>query len=302
MAIDVLPLSPAALGFAGDEAAGWRKTLRGTSVAFRSLRSLPDLMPVERLQLDVFGMTERDMVSATELVVVPETGGVVLGAFAPGDVAEDLAGVLIGWGGWVDGRPRMVSDFLAVEPRFRNLGLGAELKALQAAVAVSRGFVEIVWTVDPLRASNARLNFEKLGAIADGYERDRYGADFGVGLYGGMPTDRLHVRWDIGSRRVRDRLLRGTPRRDPDRDAALPRWRPGLPGAAALVAIPDDIDRLVAADPDAARGWRETVRDGLEGAFAEGWRVTGFAPGQDAARGESALVLERDGTDRDGGA
>jgi predicted GNAT superfamily acetyltransferase len=290
----VLPtLSPGDLGFVGSAVAGWRKTLRGVSVAFRPLRMLADLAPVERLQLDVFGMTERDLVSATELVVVPETGGEVLGAFVPGDVADDLAGVLIGWGGWVDRRPRLVSDFLAVEPRYRNLGLGAELKGLQAALAIERGFVEVVWTVDPLRAANARLNFEKLGAVADGYERDRYGAEFGVGLYGGMVSDRLHVRWEIDAARPRHRLRLGPPRRNPAADAALPPWTPGLGGAAARVAIPDDIDGLLARDPEAARRWRLEVRAALEEAFAEGWRVGGFAPRTEPTRAASSLVLER---------
>ena len=71
----------------------------------------------------------------------------------------------VGWGGFV-GRPRVVSDFLAIRPEARSLGLATELKRLQAAIALSRGFEEIVWTVDPLRAANARLNFGKLGATA----------------------------------------------------------------------------------------------------------------------------------------
>lgn len=288
---DAVPFTAADLGFAGDDAIGWTKTLRGIPVAFRPLRTLPEIAPTEQLQLDVFGMTERDLVSASELVVVPETGGDVIGAFVPVDGADTLAAVLIGWGGWVDFRPRIVSDFLAVDPRFRNLGLGAELKRLQAALSLARGFAEIVWTVDPLRAANARLNFEKLGAVADHYERDRYGEDFGVGLYGGMPTDRLHVRWDITSRRVRERLLNGPPVRD-SAAVAPPDWRPGLDGAAARIAIPGDIDAVLAADPGAARRWRMDTRTALEGAFAEGWRITGFA-GAGPNRAASILLLDR---------
>lgn len=285
--------SAADLGFAGDETAGWTKTLRGTPVAFRPLRSLADLAPTERLQLDVFGMTERDLVAASELVVVPETGGEVIGAFVAGAETETLAGVLIGWGGWVDRRPRIVSDFLAVEPGFRNLGLGAELKKLQAAIALARGFAEIVWTVDPLRAANARLNFEKLGAIADHYERDRYGEEFGLGLYGGMPTDRLHVRWEIANSHVRERLLGGPPARDPAAIAARPAWSPGLGGASARIAIPGDIDALLAADPNAARRWRIEIRTALEDAFGEGWRVTGFAAAATRNGPVPVLLLDR---------
>ncbi len=149
------------------------------------------------MQEQVFGVSERDLIPANELIVVAETGGAVIGAFCP-EQPDTPRGSLVGWGGFVD-QPRIVSDFLAVRPEARNLGLAAELKRLQAAIALDRGFAEIVWTVDPLRAANARLNFGKLGAIATGYEIDRYGSAFAPGLYGGMPSDRLHVTWDITS-------------------------------------------------------------------------------------------------------
>src|SRR5215211_3897791 len=193
-------LAPAELGFSpiGDHT--WVRELRGQQVQFRILTTLEDLGQAERLQEEVFGVTERDLIPANELIVVSETGGAVIGAFLPGDL-DRAVGVLLGWGGFVD-RPRIVSDFLAIRPEARNYGLATELKRLQAAICVSRGFAEIVWTVDPLRAANARLNFGKLGATAHRYEIDRYGATFATTLYGGLPTDRLHITWDILSPRV----------------------------------------------------------------------------------------------------
>ena len=83
----------------------------------------------------------------------------MIAAFLPED-PDRAVGILVGWGGFV-GRPRVVSDFLAVLPEARNLGLATELKRLQAAIALSRGFEEIVWTVDPLRAANARLELRQ---------------------------------------------------------------------------------------------------------------------------------------------
>ena len=210
-------LAPADLGFDGDEASGWFRSLRGRSVHFRLLTSLADLVHAEILQAEVLGVSERDLIPANELVAVPETGGAVIGAFFA-EEPERAAGVVLGWGGFV-GRPRIVSDFLAVRADARNLGLAAELKRLQAAIALTRGFEEIVWTVDPLRAANARLNFGKLGATSNVYEIDRYGATFATGLYGGLPTDRLHVRWEITSPRVISRL-RGETRAAPAIQAA----------------------------------------------------------------------------------
>ncbi len=281
---------PAALGFSGNEAAGWVRTTRGGEIHFRLLRTLTDLAHAERLQEEVFGVSERDLIPANELIVVPETGGAVIAAFLPDD-PDRAVGVLVGWGGFV-GRPRIVSDFLAIGPEARGVGLATELKRLQAAIALSRGFAEIVWTVDPLRAANARLNFGKLGATAHQYEIDRYGSTFATGLYGGLPTDRLHVTWDIGSPRVIARLLGQDDARRPATTPDPAPFAPGLAEDVALVAIPVDIDALVAASPDEALAWRLRLRDTLVQAFAAGFAITGFRPVRDDDL-DPAYLLER---------
>jgi predicted GNAT superfamily acetyltransferase len=258
------------------------------------LRTLDDLVQAERLQEEVFGVTERDLIPANELIVVPETGGAVIAAFLPEDPGR-AAGVLLGWGGFV-GRPRVVSDFLAVRPEARNLGLAAELKRLQAAIALSRGFEEIVWTVDPLRAANARLNFGKLGAVASTYEIDRYGSTFATGLYGGMPSDRLHVTWDLAAQRVVARLLERDNEEFQVATEDHPPYTPGMSHDAAVVAIPADIDTLLATNPADAMAWRFRLRDTLIKAFSEGFTITGFQPAADA---HPAYLLERPGERKD---
>ena len=256
---------------------------------FRVLRTLDDLVHAERLQEEVFGVSERDLIPANELIVVAETGGAVIAAFLAVD-SDRAAGVLLGWGGFV-GRPRVVSDFLAVRPEARNLGLAAELKRLQAATASSRGFEEIVWTVDPLRAANARLNFGKLGAVARSYEIDRYGSTYATGLYGGMPSDRLHVTWDLTAPRVAARLL-GADKEDLAANARnAPSFASGMSHDVAVVALPVDIDALLATDPAEAIAWRFQLRDTLMEAFSEGFVITGFRPAADNAN--PAYFLER---------
>jgi predicted GNAT superfamily acetyltransferase len=279
----VSALTPAALGFTPIDG-GWQQTIRGRTLTFRQLRDRAAFAQVERLQREVFGIADRDLTSATLLVVMPKTGGDILGAYD----GEELVGFLSAYGGYIDGRPRLVSDMLAVSPAWRG-GLGFALKSLQAALALAGGFSEIVWTVDPLRAANARLNFERLGAYSREYLEDLYGADFAPGLYGGLPTDRLLVSWPIASPRVADRLLgRYTPTAL-DTLSDLPDYdQPGP--ARARLAIPADIDRLVAADPPAALAWRLRVRAGLEAAFSAGYAITGFAGSRDA--GEGYLILE----------
>jgi predicted GNAT superfamily acetyltransferase len=277
------------------EAMAWSKRVGDRPVTFRLLRRLPELLPVDDLQREVFGVSDLDLLNSGELVSVSETGGEVIGAFVASDAGvEELVGFSIGWGGYYQRRPRIVSEFLAVRADVRSLGLGADLKRLQAAIALERGFVEMVWTVDPLRAANARLNFEKLGAVADRYEENRYGEGFAVGLYGGLPTDRLHVTWPLTSPRVHHRL-RG--RYTPLALADVDRLRHFDPLATdqdrALVYLPSNIDLLVARDPNAALRWRLSLRKTLQSAFAAGFAITGFVPEVEAEQGRAAYVIEQ---------
>lgn len=279
-----MTITAQALGFTltGD---GWRRMVGGRELRFRRVRSRADFEQCERLQREVFGVSEHDLASFSILVIIPKTGGEVLGAF---DGAR-MVGYIQGYGGYVDGRPRLISDLMAVEPEYRG-GLGYALKTLQAAVALEAGFPEIRWTVDPLRAANARLNFERLGAHANEYIENLYGEDFAEGLYGGMPSDRLVVTWPLTSERVRQRLLSGYQPLAPDALDAVPDYSPSAPARTRL-AIPSDIDELLARDPEDACNWRQRTRAALEAAFAAGYAITGFAGQPGSQRGY--LQLER---------
>lgn len=275
-------ITTAVLGFR-PASQDWRKVVGERDLLFRRVRERADFEQCERLQRDVFGVTETDLASFATLVVISKTGGEVLGAFD----GERMVGYIQGFGGYVDRRPRIVSDLMAVEPAYRG-GLGYTLKTLQAAVALEAGFPEIVWTVDPLRTANARLNFERLGARAGEYIRDLYGS-FAPGLYGGLPSDRLVVSWDLESERVATRLLHGYQPLAPGDVLPLPTWPATT--ARARLAIPSDIDQLLSRDPADALSWRMRVREALEDAFAAGYAITGFA----GERGSEVgwLVVER---------
>lgn len=250
---------------------------------FRMVRSPEDFAECERLQREVFGVSESDLASFSIMVLIPKTGGEVIGAFD----GMRMVGYIQGYGGFVDGRPLLLSDLMAVELAWRG-GLGYALKALQAALALRAGFHEAAWTVDPLRAANARLNFERLGATSHVYEENVYGEEFAGGLYGGLPSDRLVVHWALDSERVRQRLLIGHRPMEPVALADVPDYPAGQ---RSRVAIPSDIDSLLASDPAAARAWRFTLREQLEEAFATGHVITGFAGSRGGARGY--YLLER---------
>lgn len=246
----------------GSESTRWRAAVREYEFEFRLLRGFGELVIVEELQQSVFSVSDRDLIAASMLVGLAETGGDVIGVFDLKTIESRLVGFVTSLGGFVDGEPRLCSDMLAVDPEYRHFGLGFALKRLQAVLAIQRGFQSVTWTVDPLRAANARLNFAKLGARAERYERNRYGEEYGADFYGGMPTDRLHITWPIRSPRVQ-KALRGS------------RLHP-VTGDVLEVPIPGDIDTLLHTHPAEALRWRFEVRQALETHLAQGYVVAGF--------------------------
>ena len=284
-------MTPESLGFVASGADAWTKRVRGREIAFRSLHRLEEMIAIEEIERDVFGVSEADLFPASGLVGVPETGGHVLSAA----VDDRIVGAIYGFGGYVNCVPRIVSDWMGILPGFRSVGLGAELKKLQAAVACAGGFQEIVWTVDPLRAANARLNFERLGAWADRYEENRYGETYGASLYGGLPTDRLHMTWDITDPDVAARLNGEIPPRSARDVANLEHFDPRAPVPQALIYLPSDIDQILAADVSAALRWRLILRETIQAALDEGYVIRGFVPGV-AGDGElAAYLIQRQG-------
>lgn len=282
-------MTPETLGFIEIDHGAWRKSVRGREIEFRLLTELADFAPIEALQREVMGASDLDIFPASGLVVVAETGGHVLAAYVDGE----LAGAVYGFGGFVEATPRLVSDWMGIWPQFRAAGFGSELKRLQAAVALAGGFREIVWTVDPLRAANARLNFERLGAYCDRYEENRYGEGYATGLYGGLPTDRLHMTWPISDSAVQMRLTSQVPMRSAREVRDLDHFDPKRPAAQALLYLPSDIDAMLQTDPNTALRWRLILRETIQRALEDGYVIRGFVPNV-AGDGElSAYVIER---------
>jgi predicted GNAT superfamily acetyltransferase len=282
-------MTPESLGFTPTWHNAWTRTVREQEILFRVLTDFDDFVPIEHLQRAVMGATDLDIFPASGMTVLAETGGFALGAY----LGSELAGALYGFGGFHAGTPRIVSDWMGVWPRFRSAGIGAELKKLQAGIAAQAGFTEVVWTVDPLRAANARLNFEKLGAYSDRYERNRYGADYGSGLYGGMPTDRLHMTLRLDDPEVEGRMTGRIPPRAARDIRGMGVYKPGIRDDRALIYLPTDIDRIVATDMDTAIRWRYELRETIEPAFAEGFAICGFIPAIAENGDRSAYLIER---------
>jgi len=222
-----------------------------TQVQFRDLAGMTEFLEAEALQARVWG--EGDTPDPADLMMVIQAeGGLVGGAFADGKLV-----------GYVFGFPTATANIqhshrLAVLHDMRGRGLGAKLKWYQRRWCLERGIRHVRWTFDPMRAVNANLNTNCLGARSSTYYQDYYGAMGGINE--GLPSDRLLVDWFLDEPDVVEKSTGGGSGRVPDGWMRIP-----LSPATAS----GEADPLTA---------RLALRDRLQGAFAEGAEVVGFDP------------------------
>jgi predicted GNAT superfamily acetyltransferase len=193
-------------------------------ILIRQCSGFDELEACVQLQIETWGYDESDIIPRKAFLVAQKIGGQVLGAFdtdLPGagqngtpesmvGFAMSLPGVKTG-GNSANGNPQpyLHSHMLAVRNRYRDKGVGAQLKLEQRREALSRGIERIEWTFDPLEIKNAHLNIRKLGAIVRCYFVNFYGVSSSR-LQGGLPTDRLVAEWYLNSPRV-NAALEGHP-------------------------------------------------------------------------------------------
>jgi predicted GNAT superfamily acetyltransferase len=279
------------------------------------------------LQARVWGMPPELLVPSNVLAIIPDTGGSVLAAYelTKGFNGDGWLGFIIGLGARSG---TLVSHMLGVREDARGTkDLGWYLKLIQGYEALRSGHHAMIWTFDPMRGINARLNMEKLGTTVEDLTLDKYGV-LRTTLYGEVPSDRFTAHWDLTAPRTLERIARVhdgsyrglSPADVADLPEATPRTLAGILETRperVRYRIPGDIDRLMEADPQAAIRWREEMREVVaalmttkrarfddetgDGPLAAGYEVrpgdyviTGFASGADAA-GEriSYYVLER---------
>lgn len=160
-------------------------------IEIRPVAGLDEMYEVERVQHEVWGIADREIVPALHFIPAVAVGAILLGAFDD----RRLVGFVYGFPGFEGERRIIHSDMLAVLPRYRGHGLGKRLKLAQRDAALAIGVTRITWTFDPQQAVNAHLNFNTLRATAGRYLRDFYGKTTSPLHRAG--TDRLWVTWDL---------------------------------------------------------------------------------------------------------
>jgi predicted GNAT superfamily acetyltransferase len=191
-------------------------TPQGRTVLIRGCEGFEELDACVQLQIDVWGYSDGDVIPRRVFTVTRKIGGQVIGAFDVTDgipaTYENLVGFAMALPGVRPGvrpDPYLHSHMLAVRPEYRNSGIGRRLKLAQWEDAVSRGFLLMEWTFDPLEIKNSFLNIHRLGAVVRRYTSNFYGVSSSR-LQGGLPTDRLHAEWWMQSERV-EAILSGAP-------------------------------------------------------------------------------------------
>ncbi len=254
-----------------------------------------------QLQREVWGLSDLEITSAIQLIATVHAGGLLLVADSPGD---GVLGFCYAFAALRGGEGHLHSDMLAVSPAARGLGVGLRLKWAQREEALRRGVRLVTWTFDPMRAPNARLNLNHLGAVARELLPDFYGTTSSA-LHHGLATDRLLARWELDHPRVVRR--KAGEAENPPELAAPPAlhgvaWRGGLPvpspphrdpeGPALLLDVPADWDAVCEADAGLAQEWQQAVRRAFESAFARGYAAAGFVSTREE-KPRAAYVLRR---------
>src|SRR6202012_4849080 len=167
-------------------------------VVIRPCRGFEEIEACVQMQADVWGYRDWDVIPRRVFVVSQKLGGQVFGAFD----GDKLVGFAMALPGISQGQPYLHSHMLAVNPDYRNRGIGRRLKLFQRGGALARGIMRMEWTFDPLEIKNAFLNIARLGTIVRRYEPNFYGVSSSR-LHGEVPTDRLIAEWWLDSDWVR---------------------------------------------------------------------------------------------------
>ncbi len=230
----------------------------------RALAGLDEFKEAVRLQKEIWGFEDVELLPLRLFVVASKVGGQAFGAFEQGRM---IAFCLAIPGLKPGGRNYLHSHMLGVLPEYRNSGVGRMLKLKQREEALARGIELMEWTFDPLEIKNAYFNLERLGAIVRRYVLNQYGTTSSH-LHGGLPTDRCVAEWWMSSRRVAQAIA-GTP---------LPR-----PAIEARIEVPYDIETLRKNEVRKARAIQEAVSNSFLECFERGLVVVGLERGERSA-------------------
>ncbi len=241
------------------------------TVDYRLLHNIAEFEDLTNLEILIWGLNPRDAAPSNFLHALAYNDSAVLGAF----VSDKLIGLSVAFPAKY---PRgLWSHMTGVHPDYQSQDIGHQLKLHQQAWALERGYRTIHWTFDPMQRGNAHFNIRKLGATAQIYHPNYYG-DMQDEINLGLPSDRLEASWDIRkpSKKIPQNL-------DYPQDAFLLHFDHQLCTQPLntdfdqqFLEIPFKISDLKRNNLDLALNWQHSVRQILQDAFSQGYRISDF--------------------------
>ena len=229
----------------------------------RALTQHTEFNAAVRLQQEIWGFEEIELLPVRLFVVATKIGGQAFGAYEN----ERMIGFCLAIPGLkAGGKFYLHSHMLGVRPEYRNAGVGRMLKLRQRQDALARGIDLIEWTFDPLEIKNAYFNTERLGAIVRRYVLNQYGTTSSH-LHGGLPTDRCTAEWWLRSPRVEGILSNSGFERTP---------------VEVRISVPADIAKIREKEPKRAREIQLRISQEFQAAFERNLAVTGFERNEQA--------------------
>src|SRR5690242_16750751 len=230
---------------------------QNTAIEIRQLTKHQEFADAVRLQREIWGFQDVELMPLRLFIVADKIGGQVLGAF---DRARMVAFSLCIPALKPGNKFYLHSHMLGVLPEYRNTGIGRRLKLKQREYALGRGIDLIEWTFDPLEIKNAFFNIERLGAIVRRYVHNQYGTTTSH-LHGGLPTDRLVAEWWIQSPRA---------------EAFCNHRAFQRPIPEAIISLPAQIAELREGNPERARDIQRCLSEQFDRHFQAKLAVIGF--------------------------
>jgi predicted GNAT superfamily acetyltransferase len=232
-------------------------------IEVRALTQHAEFNAAVRLQQEIWGFDEIELLPVRLFVVATKIGGQAFGAYS----GERMVGFCLAIPGLKPGgKYYLHSHMLGVRPEFRNAGVGRMLKLKQRDDAIARDIALMEWTFDPLELKNAYFNMQRLGAIVRRYVHNQYGTTSSR-LHGGLPTDRCIAEWWLKSPRaatiVDNRPFENAP-------------------IEARVSVPADIAKIRESDPKRAREIQSRIGQQFGEAFDRGLAVIGMERSDEA--------------------
>ena len=231
----------------------------------------------ETIMGEVFGFEDINVIPAWQMYTSSHHGGLVLGAYTAGQ----MVGFSFAYPAFDGGDPYLFSSGLCVLQEYESRGIGYRLKVEQARRAMSFGYREIKWTVEPLN-SRALYVYAKLGAVLVKYRREMYDHLELGGVDAGIPADEVEISLSLPMRELHSsqnpiaHRLQDIPcLTESERSGTIRTLVSAVPSfevhEVVAIEIPWDLQKLKAFHLDAATRWRLVVRDLMERLFSLGF-------------------------------